>query len=583
MRTRLFWKFFAGLFLFSLLLAMAFYFLAVGQARDLYLRAKEDSLVRLGNLVGAELAADWRQLDPAAQAAAGAGSLQALIVEKGARSRVRLTVIDPRGRVLADSQRDPAAMQNHADRPEIAAALSGQPRSETHFSFTLRERMIYHALPLKSNGTTVAALRLSLFVSDIELVLAPWRGKVTLLLLTLLAVSLLLSLLLSGNLTRPIKELAAAFRAVSSGNLDLRVPTRRRDEIGQLTGDFNAMVDDQKRLLQQLRYGRQELEIILASLADGLLVIDAEERITRAGPSFCRLAGDSAPVGKPFWEVLRRADFAELVRQAAGAGVQAELELAGRPYFVSLAPLPDRGGTVVTFHDLSAVRSLEKQKKDLVASVSHELRTPLTAIKGYVETLAEDATGDARRFLDVIGRNTDRLIEMTDDLLALSELEEKSERLEREEIDWPGLLAGVRSLFEKRIKEKGLTLDVSLTQPAERIAFRGDRFRLEQMLINLLDNAVKYTDQGGIAVSVAADNGGLIIEVRDSGAGIPVEHLDRIFERFYVVDKARSRQNGGTGLGLAIVKHIVQLHGGEIAVQSRPGAGSTFIVRLFPA
>ena len=582
MRTRLFWKFFAGLFLFSLLLALAFYFLAVGQARDLYLRTKVDALVRLGDLVGGELAADWRQLDPAAQAAAGGESLQALIVKKGARSRVRLTVIDPRGRVLADSQMDPAGMQNHADRPEIAAALSGRPRSETHFSFTLRERMIYHALPLKSDGRIVAALRLSLFARDVDLVFAPWRGRATLLLLTLLAVSLLLSLLLSGNLTRPVKELAAAARAVSSGDLDTRVPSRRRDEIGQLTGDFNAMIENQKRMLQQLRYGRQELEIILASLADGLLVIDGEERITRAGSSFRRLAGDSDPVGKPFWEVLRRADFAELVRQAAGAGVQAELELAGRPHLVSLAPLPDRAGTVVTFHDLSAVRRLEKQKKDLVASVSHELRTPLTAIKGYVETLAEDATGDARRFLEVIGRNTERLIEMTDDLLTLSELEDRSGRLEREEIDWPGLLAGVLSLFEKRIREKGLTLDVSLPQPGERAAYRGDRFRLEQMLINLLDNAVKHTDRGGIAVRVAADGAGLIIEVRDSGAGIPAEHQERIFDRFYVVDKARSRQKGGTGLGLAIVKHIVQLHGGEIAVQSRPGAGSTFTVRLFP-
>jgi two-component system phosphate regulon sensor histidine kinase PhoR len=218
-----------------------------------------------------------------------------------------------------------------------------------------------------------------------------------------------------------------------------------------------------------------------------------------------------------------------------------------------------------------------------VASVSHELRTPLTAIKGYVETLAEDAAGDARRYLDVIGRNTDRLIEMTEDLLALSELEERSGRLDREEIDWPGLLAGVRALFEKRIREKGLTLDISLPQPAENIVYRGDRFRLEQMLVNLLDNAVKYTDRGGIAVSVAAAEGGLIIEVRDSGAGIPAEHLDRIFERFYVVDKARSRQKGGTGLGLAIVKHIVQLHGGEISVRSRPGVGSTFTIRLIPA
>ncbi len=572
MRTRLFWKLFIGFSLFSVVMALAFYGLVMGQARGFYLQAKEESLAKLGSLVGSELAAGWPRLDAAA--------LQALVATKGRQAGVRLTVIDPRGVVLADSLTDPVAMQNHADRPEIAAALSGKSRSETHFSFTLRERMMYHALPLSSGGRRVAALRLSFFVRDFDREFAPWRGRVTLVLGLLLGMALLLSLLLSRNLARPLNELAAAARGVASGRLDARIDPRRRDEIGQLARDFNRMVEEQARLLEEMRLGRQELETVLASLADGLLVLDGRERIVRAGPSFCRLAGDDNPVGKPFWEVLRHAEFADLVRRAAAASLHAELEIGGRGYFVTLAPLPDGRGTVVTFHDLSDSRRLARQKKDLVASVSHELRTPLTAIKGYAETLLEGAAGDERRYLEVIARNTDRLIEMVGDLLTLSELEERGRRLELGPIDWAGLLQDVAALFEKRVREKGLELRLQPPPAGEAARFRGDRFRLEQMLVNLLDNAVKYTEKGAIAVRVAVEAERLVLEVRDSGAGIASEHLERIFERFYVADPARSRQTGGTGLGLAIVKHIVRLHGGEIAVQSRPGAGTLFTVRL---
>jgi two-component system phosphate regulon sensor histidine kinase PhoR len=235
---------------------------------------------------------------------------------------------------------------------------------------------------------------------------------------------------------------------------------------------------------------------------------------------------------------------------------------------------------VITFHDLSESKRLEKQKKDFVANVSHELRTPLTAIKGYAETLAEEASGNSRKYLDVILRHADRLIDLTRDLLSLSELEVKGVVLRRETIDWPELLAGIRVLFEKKLLEKKLRLDISLPENLEPLAFKGDRFRLEQMFINLLDNAVKYTDRGGIAIRISVAASHLHVEVKDSGVGIASDHLPRIFERFYVIDNARSRQSGGTGLGLAIVRHIVTLHGGKISVESAPGAGSTFTVLL---
>ena len=581
MKKRIFWKFFAGFAAMGLLLGVSFYFAAVGETKSLYLQLQQDKLHTLADVLQAELTELWPQSDPL--------SLQRWILEKARHTHTRLTLIDPRGIVLADSEKDPARMQNHSDRPEIAAAQAGHPRSEFRFSFTLRQNMMYFAQPLKRAGKTVAVLRLSLFVSDLDQVFSSWRWKITGMFLGLLLVSVLLSLWLSRNLTRPIRDLARAARNFASGSLDSHVRSRRRDEIGQLAADFNAMVDSQKDMVDKIRYSQQEMETILASISDGLLVIDARDRIVRAGPRFCQLAGDSEPLGKPYWEVLRLNTFAELVKHSnAGKTVHAELEIQQRLFLASLSPLPDNGGTVVTFHDLSETRRLEKQKKDFVANVSHELRTPLTAIKGYAETLAEETSGENRKYLEVIRRHADRLIELTNDLLALSELEERNVELSRESIDWPGLLDGIRTLFEKKISDKKLSLEFSLPQNPTEIIFQGDRFRLEQMFINLLDNAVKYTDQGGIVIRISAETSPecprrgdhLRIDIRDSGVGMAAEHLPRIFERFYVVDKARSRQSGGTGLGLAIVKHVVGLHGGGIEVQSSPGKGCTFTIRL---
>jgi two-component system phosphate regulon sensor histidine kinase PhoR len=572
MKKRIFWKFFAGFFAMGLVLAASFYFLTLGDVRSMYLQLQQDKLRSLGNAFAAELTAHWREWDP--------GTLQSWITDKGRRTLTRLTLVDRKGDVLADSEMDPARMQNHSDRPEIAAALAGQARSEFRFSFTLRQNMMYFAMPLKRAGETVAVLRLSLFVSNLDSMFSPWRWKITAAFLGLLALSLLLALLLSRNLTRPIRDLARASRSFASGVLDSHVRSRRRDEIGQLAADFNTMVDSQRGLVEKIRYSQQELETILASISDGLLVIDARDRIVRAGPRFCQLSGETDLVGKPYWEFLRSKEFADLVRLAATKSVRSEIEIHGRTYLAALSPLPDSGGIVITFHDLSESKRLEKQKKDFVANVSHELRTPLTAIKGYAETLVEEAKGDSRKYLGVILRHADRLIDLTKDLLTLSELEEKGIPLRREAIDWPELLAGVRVLFEKKLLDKKLRLDISLPENLEQLAFKGDRFRLEQMFINLMDNAVKYTDRGGIAIRISVAASRLIVEVKDSGVGIAPDHLPRIFERFYVIDKARSRQSGGTGLGLAIVKHIVTLHGGEIRAESTPGVGSTFTLLL---
>ena len=297
MKKRIFWKFFAGFFAMGLVLAASFYSLTLGDVRSLYLQLQQDKLLSLGNAFDAELSAHWREWDP--------GTLQRWITDKGRRTQTRLTLVDRKGVVLADSEMDPARMQNHSDRPEIAAALAGRARSEFRFSFTLRQNMMYFAMPLKRAGETAAVLRLSLFVRDLDSVFSPWRWKITAAFLGLIALSLLLSILLSRNLTRPIRDLARATRSFASGVLDSHVRSRRRDEIGQLAADFNTMVDSQKGLVEKIRYSQQELETVLASISDGLLVIDARDRIVRAGPRFCQLVGGTDLVGKPYWEFLR--------------------------------------------------------------------------------------------------------------------------------------------------------------------------------------------------------------------------------------------------------------------------------------
>ena len=254
-----------------------------------------------------------------------------------------------------------------------------------------------------------------------------------------------------------------------------------------------------------------------------------------------------------------------------------ELELNDRIYLCSATFLEAREETIVIFHDITERKNVEKMKRDFVVNVSHELRTPLTAIKGYVETLEEEVDKKGRRYVEVIKRNTERLIAIVQDLLLLSELEEK-ESLEIEKVNIKEIVENVIRISEHKLKEKKLDFRVNIENDIPPL--RADFFKLEQMFVNLIDNAIKYTEKGEISVSAKHDQEKIIIEIKDTGIGIPKEHLNRIFERFYVVDKSRSRKLGGTGLGLSIVKHIVILHKGKIDVESTAGAGTKFTVTL---
>jgi len=397
------------------------------------------------------------------------------------------------------------------------------------------------------------------------------------------------SYLIARGTVRPISELTAAFRQLSAGDFDVRVMLGRRGRVRQLGDDFNAMVFSTKTLVDELRQQREALNAIVGSMQEGLAVVDSSGRLVLTNASFRRLVGESKADGRYYWEVIREPDFVELVRSVTGDNPTAvrEFELTSRVFACSANYLPAARQVVLTLHDNSEVTRSAQMKRDFVQNVSHELRTPLTAIKGFAETMEATVDDGNRPYLDTIIRNTDRLVSLVQDLLTLSELEERGTELQLEDVDPKEVVEQMLKLFDKAAHDKGLTPKLSAS--AWTGTARADRFKLEQVFTNLLDNAIKYTEKGEIEVTLRRDSGvgpdaseagRAVIEVRDTGPGIAPEHLPRIFERFYVVDKGRSRQLGGTGLGLSIVKHIVLLHGGEVSVRSTPGVGTTFRVTL---
>jgi len=397
------------------------------------------------------------------------------------------------------------------------------------------------------------------------------------------------SYLIARVTVRPMRDLIAAFRQLSAGEFDVRVRTAKRGRLRELGDDFNEMAFKTKTLVAELRQQSEALDAIVGSIQEGLAVLDNSGVIVLANESFRRICADRDAVGKHYWEVIRDPHVAGLLK-AVGADqptVTRRCDLGGRDYVCSAGFLPAAERLVLTLHDVTEIGRTAEVKRDFVQNVSHELRTPLTAIKGFAETMETTIDKGNRPYLETIIRNTDRLVSLVQDLLTLSELEERGAELQLEEVNLKEIAAQMLTLFEKAARDKGLEL--RLTSPGEDISLRADRFKLEQVFINLLDNAIKYTEKGEVEVTLGHDSGAdrnasgggrAVIEVRDTGPGIAAEHLPRIFERFYVVDKGRSRQLGGTGLGLSIVKHIVLLHGGDVSVRSTPGAGTTVTVSL---
>ncbi|MBT5305286.1 MAG: HAMP domain-containing protein [Candidatus Scalindua sp.] len=507
--------------------------------------------------------------------------LDTLIKKLGKQIDTRITVISPEGVVFADSEKIPTVMENHKNRIEIIQAIKYGFGTSLRYSASVKEEMLYVAIPIEKDDEVCGVLRASLFLKEINTLLNNLKINIITIAVIIVIILLIGAFLFSRNFSRPLNELGAASRKVAQGDFSTKVFLKSRNEIKELADSFNYMTDQVKTLFTQLSNQKEELNSIISSINEGLCVIDKEGIISISNESFRKTVQNDSVKGKLYWEVLRKARFDELIKKVRSEknSIVDEIELNNRTFLCSATFCSNKEEIVVTLHDITKIKDLEKTKKDFVTNVSHELRTPLTAIKGFVETLQDTNNDDENQhYLNIIKRHTERVIRIVNDLLLLSELEGNSDSLELENVNLQDLIENILKIFEQRLNEKELVLKFNADRNLPVI--KADPFKLEQVFINLVDNAVKYTERGEVVISLSRNNEIVKIEIQDTGICIPREHLSRIFERFYVVGSSRSRKLGGTGLGLSIVKHIVLLHKGKIDVQNIPGTGTNFIVTL---
>jgi two-component system phosphate regulon sensor histidine kinase PhoR len=508
----------------------------------------------------------------------------------GALVGVRVTFIGKDGKVLGDSSRDGpalAAMENHANRPEIAEA--SRRHNEVlvrRYSTTTEYDTLYAAIPI--THPTVAFVRLSLPLTEIAqqqraiLVLASSGVG------TALVIAALLAWLLSAPLASRVTAIAEVARRYASG--DMTRPSRGYgdDELGEVARALDGAIQELGRRVNELAHDRRHLRAILAGMVEGVIVIDAQGRLVMAnGAARAMLKLDDSATGRRYQEWMRQSElFAELamaLRGEAPAGV--EFVLARDPSRTCVARAAPagapEGGAVLVLHDISDLRRADRVRRDFVANVSHELRTPLTAIRGYVEALIDDPPPpeDQRRFLEIIARHTDRMERLVKDLLRLARLDAGQETTEMVDCDLNAIVQAVAHELANIISTKGTTVELEIASEVRTIT--SDPAKLHDVLRNLVENAVNYSpEHGAVRVEASRVDGSVILSVLDTGPGIPAADLTRVFERFYRVDKSRSRAPGGTGIGLAIVKHLVELLGGTVTAGNRQEGGAAFTVNL---
>jgi two-component system phosphate regulon sensor histidine kinase PhoR len=505
---------------------------------------------------------------------------------------VRITVIDRQGTVLYDSTSLPERMENHADRPEFVAALRGESGMSRRFSETLGYDMMYVAVPIEQEGQVLGAVRSAMSMKDItDTVHSFWYSLLTGLFITLVIGSLIVSRI-SYSITSPIEEITRVARNITQREYESRVRIKAKDEIGQLAGAINFMASSLEQQMYEISENQQRLTGVLTNMTSGVIFVSENRRIMLVNPAVEKLLGTPSHelVGKLHIEAGKNFGLSQYIDRCIDTGEKFRQEIhiyypEERVLDVNFAPYinfkGEAKGVVVVLHDITEIRRLEKMRSEFVANVSHELRTPITSIKGFTETLLDGAMKDeetCRNFLQIISDESERLYRMIRDILDLSRIEQKRISLNMQEINVHELIAGTVALVRDQLQRK--QIELNMPEKPE-VWMTTDRDCLHQILLNLIANAIAYTPEGGsITLRAESDGRSVILKVIDTGIGIPEKDIPRIFERFYRVDKARSRDSGGTGLGLAIVKHLVENLNGQIAVESVEGKGTTFTVTL---
>ncbi|NPV60031.1 MAG: PAS domain S-box protein [Actinobacteria bacterium] len=530
---------------------------------------------------------------PEGELAKEMGDLDAHLEGLASDLPTRLTVIDASGRVLGDSDFPAEEMENHAGRPEVASALQGRTASSRRESRTLGKTFIYAASPVLVEGRVVGVARVALEEEDVSpAIFGVWLIIIAafgVLLLVIVAASLWTERSLTGELAA-MREAAAG---LASGDLERRVAEPGVEDFNALAREFNAMADEIRRRIEEAGSERGKLEAVIENISAGIMVTDSEGRVAMLNRAAGKILGlgESDALGRRVIEIFTSRELDAIVSRATGGeSVEEEIELLYPSHMVlrvKANPVLGSDGKVVSavsvIEDVTDLMRLNRMRQDFVANVSHELRTPVASIRALADSLRDGALDDrerAGRFLHDLGREAKRLSQLIEDLLTLSRLEAKETSLQLEEFSLREL---VRDCLEDKSKlAEGFGVRLEMNEPREDLTVVADRGLIRTALNNLVDNAIKYNRPGGrVSVSVREGEGGrAVICVEDTGIGIPREEMPRVFERFYRLDKARSRETGGTGLGLSIVKHIADLHGGAVEVRSVVGEGSTFTITL---
>ena len=510
----------------------------------------------------------------------------------GKEIKARVSIIRRDGKVAGDSELTDAELrnlENHANRPEFIQAIQHGQGLASRYSATLGTDMLYTALPFQTTSGQSGIIRLALPLSRIDEAMTSLGTILGASLILAVICSLFLSYILSSITSRPLRRMASAAALIGKGGSRSRIPISSSDEIGELAEVLNEMAKKTESQLERISAEKNRLDTILRGMGEGVIVTNDSGIVTLANPAFRALFSlDQSCIGKALIEIARQPSLNNALKKVLDSREEILEEMVmmvpeEKNMLTHWVPLMEETtliGAVAVFHDITDLKMLEKIRKDFVANVSHELRTPVSVIKGYAETILSEGKNlppeKLVQFTEVIHSHAERLAHLISDLLTLSSVESGAIPLEPQPVTILTAVNRVTHLLEQKARAKEVTLE-SLDSLAGMPAILADPDKLEQILINLLDNAIKFTPAGGRVTVDASDLGDRIrIDIKDTGIGIPPKDLTRIFERFYRVDTARSRELGGTGLGLSIVKHIVQAHGGSVAVDSIPGKGSTF-------
>ncbi len=585
-KKRLLWQLYPSYLLVTLISLLAVSLFASSAFRQFFLERTAADLKSRAHLLEKQIEYFISPLDEM--------SVDSICKAVGEQLFTRITVILPSGKVVGDSEEAPESMDNHADRFEVAEALLGNVGTSTRYSSTLRQDMMYLAIPLEKNNEVIAVLRTSIPITSIYDELRSIQIQIGFggLLIALFAAGV--SLFISKRISRPIEEMKKGAEQFARGDLAYRMPAPDTEEMRGLAEALNQMAAQLNDRIKTAIKQRNELEAVLSSMEEGVIAVDIDEIIISINQSAASMfkSRSSDLEQRSIQEVIRNSELQKIIKKAISSGEHSEGDVALYQdeeiiLNVQTTSLLDEAedfiGILVVLNDVTRLRRLENMRKEFVSNVSHEIKTPLTAIKGFVETLSQGAMenpDEAKRFLNIIEKHVNRLVSIIEDLMHLSVIEQrdKSEGIRLEKGHIRSVIKTAIQVCQAKAESKKIKVNLICH---EDISTKIDTQLLEQAAVNLLDNAIKYSEEGGLVqIEVITTDTEVCISFKDYGIGIPKEHLPRLFERFYRVDKARSRKLGGTGLGLAIVKHIIQTHGGYVTVESNPGEGSNFVIHL---